>query len=148
MNVTRDVINDLVPIYLSGEASADTRALIEEYFAQHPAFARETQRAAEALQALPDAVPVHLDSRIEKTALQGAKKLLRIQMILFALASTFSLNALSLCFSFEIANGHTRIHWLALPGQLQVVLGILLLAVVTWSLYFLARHRVRARVLR
>jgi anti-sigma factor RsiW len=148
MKITRDVINDLMPVYLSGEGSADTRALVEEYFEQDPAFARETQRAAEALHALPALEPGPLDSRIEKGALQRAKRLLQIQKTLLALASTFSLNALSLCFSFEVGNGRTRIHWLTLPGQLKVVLAILLLAVVTWCFYFFARHRVRTRVLR
>ena len=31
MNVTREVILDLLPVYLAGEASPATRALIEEY---------------------------------------------------------------------------------------------------------------------
>ena len=33
MNVTREVIYDLLPAYFAGEASADTRALVEEFFA-------------------------------------------------------------------------------------------------------------------
>jgi len=115
---------------------------------QDPAFAKETQRLSGVLHALPALQPADPDSRIEKSALQRAKKLLQIQKILLALASTFSLNALSLSFSFEVGNGHARVHWLTLPGQLQVVLAILLLAVVTWCFYFLARHRVRTRVLR
>lgn len=39
MTVTHDVISDLWPVYEAGEASADTRALVEEYLAQHPGFA-------------------------------------------------------------------------------------------------------------
>jgi len=34
MNVTREVILDLLPVYLAGEASPDTRALIEEFVEQ------------------------------------------------------------------------------------------------------------------
>jgi anti-sigma factor RsiW len=46
MNVTRDVVADLLPAYLAGEASADTRALVEEFAGQDAAFARalEAQR--------------------------------------------------------------------------------------------------------
>ena len=36
MNVTTDVIHDLLPLYLAGEASADSSALIEEYLRVHP----------------------------------------------------------------------------------------------------------------
>ena len=40
MRVTRDVVSDLWPIYSSGEASADTRTLIDEFLAGDPEFAR------------------------------------------------------------------------------------------------------------
>ena len=39
MKLTHDVISDLWPVYEAGEASADTRALVEEYLAQNPEFA-------------------------------------------------------------------------------------------------------------
>jgi hypothetical protein len=40
MTVTRDVITDLWPVYAAGEASADTRALVEAFLRQDPGFAR------------------------------------------------------------------------------------------------------------
>jgi anti-sigma factor RsiW len=40
MKITRDVVVDLWPVYGSGEASADTRALVEGYLAQDPELAR------------------------------------------------------------------------------------------------------------
>jgi hypothetical protein len=40
MNITRDVITDLWPLYAAGEASADTRALVEEFIRQDPEFGR------------------------------------------------------------------------------------------------------------
>lgn len=50
MKMTRDVVSDLWPLYASGEASADTRSLVEEFLAGDPAFAaslgREPQLAA------------------------------------------------------------------------------------------------------
>ena len=45
MNVTKDVIQDLVIVYLSGEASADTRTLVEEYLAQNPEMAERVTAA-------------------------------------------------------------------------------------------------------
>ncbi|HUK53677.1 MAG TPA: hypothetical protein VL099_10350 [Candidatus Binatia bacterium] len=46
MNISRDVAADLLPAYLSGEASADTRVLVEEFARQDAEFARglEAQR--------------------------------------------------------------------------------------------------------
>ena len=37
MTITKDVIHDLMPLYLAGEASADTRRLIDEYLQANPA---------------------------------------------------------------------------------------------------------------
>ena len=147
MSVSRDVINDLMAAYFSGEASADTRSLVEEYFREDPAFALEARRAAKALEAigLTEAVQPHL--QLERRALKRAKRLLRMQSILIAIACTFTFNALSLGFSFEIGNGHTRVHWLAIPEQRELVLVLLLLAAATWVLYFLVRRRVTMRVL-
>ena len=31
MKVTRDVVTDLLPLYLAGDASEDTRALVEKF---------------------------------------------------------------------------------------------------------------------
>lgn len=44
MNVTRDVIYDLLPSYFAGDASADTRALVEAYFETDPEFGRMAAR--------------------------------------------------------------------------------------------------------
>lgn len=44
MRVTRDVIYDLLPMYFAGDASQDTRSLIEEFFAGDPEFGRMAER--------------------------------------------------------------------------------------------------------
>lgn len=38
--ITRNILEDLLPAYLAGDASADTKALIEQYAQQDPEFAR------------------------------------------------------------------------------------------------------------
>jgi anti-sigma factor RsiW len=48
MDVTRRVISDLWPIYASGEASGDTRAVVEAFLAQDPTFARTLREGAGA----------------------------------------------------------------------------------------------------
>lgn len=147
MNITKDIVKDLLPIYLSGEASTDTHNLVEEYFRQDPAFEREARSAAQTLQGLAQPGTAPPDSAGEKIALKSAKKVLRRQKILLALASTFSLNVISGSFSFEFGNGRLRIHWLTLPGQREVVVGIFLISVVLWALYFRTSRRVRTQIL-
>ena len=44
MKITRDVVYDLLPGYFAEEVSADTRALIDEFLATDPEFARMTTR--------------------------------------------------------------------------------------------------------
>ena len=59
MKVTRDVILDLWPVYEAGEASAETRALVEEYLQQDPEFARLVREngGAKALRPTPLTLP-------------------------------------------------------------------------------------------
>jgi anti-sigma factor RsiW len=45
-NVTRDIVSDLWPLYVSGEASPDTRALIEAFLREDPEFARTLREGA------------------------------------------------------------------------------------------------------
>ena len=44
MNVTKDIINDLIPLYVANECSADTRALVDEYLQRNPQQAEELRR--------------------------------------------------------------------------------------------------------
>src|SRR5678810_927052 len=44
MKVTREVIYDLLPSYFAGDASDDTRALVEAYFETDPEFGRMATR--------------------------------------------------------------------------------------------------------
>jgi hypothetical protein len=40
VNITRDIVTDLWPLYVSGEASADSRALVDDFLSQDPDFGR------------------------------------------------------------------------------------------------------------
>jgi anti-sigma factor RsiW len=44
MNVTRDVIYDLLPGYFSGDISPDTRALVDQFLEQDPEFRQMMER--------------------------------------------------------------------------------------------------------
>jgi hypothetical protein len=139
MNITREVILDLLPVYLAGEASPGTCALIEEYLQQDPELARQVRtRAAENL-----AVITHssLSPDIELRSLRRTRLLIGWQKWLFGLGIAFTALALSLQFTYE--NGRfTDFHFLIrdYPGQLG---SFALLALICWSGYYVLRRRLQ-----
>src|ERR1039457_111989 len=102
MNVTREVILDLLPVYLSGEASPATRTLVEEYMKQDAELAQRIrlQWADIFAKAVPSALPPDLELR----SLRRTRSLLSWQRWLFGLAIFFSAMSLSNEFSFK--GGH------------------------------------------
>jgi hypothetical protein len=148
MNITRDVINDLLPAYYSGDASPDTRDLIEDYFRQHPDFHDEVAQASVVLRRVGDVESQSGGSQGEKIAFTRTKRILRWQQVLLAFATTFTLNAVSLGFSFEITGGAVHVHWLSIPGQGLVISGILAISAILWIAYIRLTRRIRSKVLR
>lgn len=55
MNITKDIIADLFPLYLEKECSSDTRALVEEYSQRNPQDAQDLHRIATT--SLPGGAP-------------------------------------------------------------------------------------------
>jgi ferric-dicitrate binding protein FerR (iron transport regulator) len=92
MNITRDIITDLLPLYLAGEASPGTRALLEDYLREHPDFASTVREAAERGAALLEGVPgaAPSDDR-EKATLERVRRFNRRRTHLLALAIGFAL---------------------------------------------------------
>ncbi len=77
MKITRDVVVDLWPLYESGEASADTRAVVEDFLAGDPEFARRLREDASAklLAASPVArEPDHEAKALAATRMRLVKK--------------------------------------------------------------------------
>ncbi|MFN2244947.1 MAG: hypothetical protein ACK2U2_21830 [Anaerolineae bacterium] len=69
MDVTRDVILDLLPLYLADEASADTRVLVEKYLETDPELARTAEQSAAT--GLPKDMPIPLT---KEDAMEAYKK--------------------------------------------------------------------------
>jgi len=74
MNVTRDVMTDLLPVYFSGEASEDTKRLVEEYFRANPDFERIARKAATPLENLLGTASFLSEAEREKQDLQRARE--------------------------------------------------------------------------
>ncbi len=86
--VTRDVIADLWPLYAAGEASPDTRVMVEEFLSRDPEFARTLADADK--QGVPVNQPPKLAPDHELKTLQRVRKRLTAPMRLLQLALIFS----------------------------------------------------------
>lgn len=134
MKVTRDVIEDLLPAYLAGEASRDTAALVDEFLRQDAELARTV--AGLRSNPLPE-VPVVLSPTQEKETLMTTKRLLFWQGILMGLALFLTLLPLS----FQFGEGGVR--WVFLEGPLLQPALILLAALACWGGYLYVRRRLQ-----
>jgi hypothetical protein len=141
MNITREVVTDLLPIYFSGEASTDTKSLVEEYFSDNPDFERMARGAGTPLETLRTAVPVSAGSEREKRDLESVRCGLDRRKWLFGLSLLLTLSPLL----FYFTHGH--------PGSLTV--GDALweaafdwsMAALFWFLYFAQPRRRTATLL-
>jgi hypothetical protein len=78
MEVTREVIVDLLPLYLADEASPETQALVEEYLERDPDLARLAEQWRARLPGPPPA-PQRADAQAQ--AYQEAKRRIAIRTI-------------------------------------------------------------------
>src|SRR5262249_3236198 len=133
MKLEREVIIDLLPAYFSGEASAATRALVEEYFREHPEFEQSARSAGSTLQHLhvPALSP---DPEKEKLALERARLVVETRSTFLWLAIFFTLMLL-----FLRVENH-KIIWIMWQDSFRGVV-FAAIAAFFWLMYFYTRKR-------
>jgi hypothetical protein len=91
VEITRNVILDLLPLYLAHEVSADTRALVEEYLETDPELADILEQSA--AMGLPEDIPIPLTKEDKMEAYEKAKRsmLLRTLIIAVTISVVFAL---------------------------------------------------------
>src|SRR5262245_1895000 len=138
MKVTREVILDLLPLYLAGEASPATRALVEEYLRQDPELERRVRAGDAAL--LPDVALRPAPETALRSLVRTRRALGRLRWTC-ALAS--ALTAISLALRVDFSGGRlTTFRFLIVDYPLP--LGICMAgAAALWILYFDMRRRAR-----
>lgn len=78
LDVTRDVVSDLWPLCRSGDASADSRALVDAFLAGDVSFAASLQEAAR----LPGPTRgIRLSPDAESRLLEGARRQARMKLL-------------------------------------------------------------------
>jgi hypothetical protein len=142
MKLEREVIVDLLPAYFSGEASAATRTLVEEFFRENPDFAKSARSAAgplESLKAAPSRLGAALDPEKEKLALERARLVTETRTSFFWLAVISTL----MLFLFRIQNG--KLIWIvwSKTSENSGIRGPIFIAMAAfmWLFYAYARTR-------
>jgi hypothetical protein len=130
MNVTKEVITDLFPLYVANECSKDSRALVEQYLRDNPSQAEELRRVMNT--PVPGGA-AKLAGSEEVRSLREARRRVRRQSWLMGLAIFFSL----VPFSFLVTGG--KIYWVFRESpSTAIIYG--LLGIVCWGAYFLMRR--------
>ncbi len=129
MNVTREVVTDLLPVYFAGEASGDTKVLVEEYFRDNPEFERIARSSATPLETLRGTAPMRPEAEREKRDLECVRRGLWRNKVFFGMAVFFTLAPLAFFFS----RGH--FFWLVREDPWEAAF-FWSMAAVLWLGYF------------
>lgn len=132
MNVTRDVIADLLPLYEAGEGSVDTRRLVEEYLKEHP-----DTLAAASVDTRLRAEPASRPEKERRASLERTRSLIKTRSIFFGAALASNLMPFSFAFSGDAV---TWFMWRDAPGTAAVLMGI---SIGCWIAYFRALNQLR-----
>lgn len=140
MDVSMDVIIDLLPLYLAGEASAATRALVAQYLRENPELEKRVRAASETR--LDGIAFFEPSPELELQSLRTTMRLLMWQRWLFGLAAAFS--AALLTASVHLQDGRMQFRFLLQnhPAEMGVVAQ---LALWFWVGYLVLRHRLRTK---
>jgi hypothetical protein len=133
VTITRDVIYDLLPVYFAGEVSADTRALIEEFFVSDPEFGRMAERfrtlLSEKTKGTAEATSV---SARERARFERTRTLMKRRNQAFGGGVAYGVAAL---FTLILANPLNP----PMPQRLIVItLFFVSIQLISWVLWFLA----------
>jgi len=133
VNISRDVVKDLVAVYLAGDASADTRALVESYLKTDPELAKDVEAAGHATLGLP---PTHMPTA-EKQALEATQQQLKVRTSTLVVAMIFTV--LPLTFVFH----GTTITFLLIRDAPVIGLAWWATAAIMWIWHLMIRRRLR-----
>jgi len=133
VNITRDVIKDLIAVYMAGEASDDTRALVESCLQSDPELAKDV----EAARAMPLALPATHAATTEKEALEATRQQIRNRTSTLVVAVVFTV--LPLTFAFH----GTTVTFFLIRDEPIIGIAWWATAIVMWTWHVSIRRRLR-----
>jgi anti-sigma factor RsiW len=130
MNVTRDVVKDLLAVYLAGEASGDTRALVEDWLRSDPELAAQVDHARRLeLPAVAAPAPT-----VERRALDRTRRYLRWRSVVLGAAIYFSSLPFSVTFDSQGFSGLLLHDWSGRAVAISI-------AAVFWAVFWRMSRR-------
>ncbi|MFZ1084589.1 MAG: hypothetical protein WAN35_06470 [Terracidiphilus sp.] len=139
MRITQDVVMDLVPLYLSGEASPDTNELIEEFMRQDPVVAS----AVEAQKREIGSQPALLQCVCAPSADHELRTLTQTRLLMQRQKWLMTLALMLTAFPFSFVSDEHHLIFMVVRDQPLLAIIAWLGAVIFWILYFAARRRLR-----
>jgi hypothetical protein len=127
-------MNDLMAVYLAGEASRPTRELVEQYAREHPDYANALSSAAELK--IPEP-PAAAAPDVEVAALNKTRQFVFLRSIFLGSALFFTLTP----FLFHFGDG--GFYWLLLGREPGLVWASASLGAASWVAYWLMSREVR-----
>ncbi|MEP6915680.1 MAG: hypothetical protein ABJC89_08535 [Acidobacteriota bacterium] len=134
MKLTDEVMNDLLTLYLAGEASADSKALVESHARQNPAFASKVAAAGALPMGMPQVAP---PSDLELRTLTETRRFIFLRTLFLACAILFTL--LPLVFSFD----KRGVEFLVLGRHPELVWSFWSVAAAAWTAFHVMHRQVR-----
>lgn len=134
MKLPRPVMDDLLTLYLAGEASPETRALVERYALENDDFAAAMHAAAE----IPLTPPAEPAADAELRSLKMTRQFVFLRSLFMGMAIFFTLSPFS--FVFNSQKGITWLMWDASHGLATSFLSI---GAASWVAWWLMRREVR-----
>ncbi|MFZ4619304.1 MAG: hypothetical protein ACOYNS_02000 [Bacteroidota bacterium] len=131
MNITKDIIADLIPLYLSGDCSEDTKRAVTAYISENPEFAEQIRLIASTDLPNDPANPLNASDALK--TLKRTRSVLQRQKYLMAFAIFFTL----LPFSCLYTNG--RIYWLFIEAPVSALI-YESIGVIFWIVYLISRR--------
>lgn len=126
-NVTKEIVRDLLPVYIAGDASPDTQSVVEEFLAQDPELRALVESARN--HRLPEPLHVGELQSLEIKSLDRTRGLLNRKMWLFSFSLVCSLVPMSFIF-----DSHGIVFLMARDNPL-IAGGSLLAALTGWIAY-------------
>lgn len=131
MKITRDVVMDLLPIYLADEASEDSRLLVEEYLAEDPTLAKLVERSKK--KQWEGEIPVPLNKEHEMKSFEKTKNLMFQQKLFLAMAIATTL--LFAAFRFDSEG----VEWLWIHSP-EIGWAVFLAMTIFWTAFLNVSH--------
>ncbi len=132
MNISKDVIIDLMPLYFSEECSDDTKQLVEEYLKSNPDFEKWVKKLNK--NPLPNDIPQNLQITDEMNSLLKTRRLLNARGIFMGFAIFFSLAP----FSFFVSDEYSFFMLLDAPLS---ALFYAICSIPLWIGYFIVKRK-------